>query len=375
MIKDIDYYIKEKEIRGNISMSSSPAYSFDEDDVILVQYSISREKIEEISQILRKLKKEGVNTPLYLAYKRDYENGLCYVLQEKAKGEVFSNFTREATLKDLEYVSNIPQEHYEKFISDVIKMQVLGIELRPRNFFYDEKIGFTIIDIQGTSDGKYDSKQLGDVVYKYKHISSAFNINVQENLTEEQKEKEKKLKLKKFKKITQAFENALPGFKENERWIFRGFLKEGINLDELKDFGYDENNLKLTEEEKKKLYEIIDYYAEKHCDLIKNGYDSSKIEYLLFFPIYELEGSLRLYPECEYTSFNKLWGDRLSEAYKKAIIKNSENEYLKESFIRKTMYEIDPFHLKNQNSLYNSVKQALEKYLEENETKKEDEER
>lgn len=156
MIK-IEEYIEKTKNMLNISDGGSPAFDFG--DVILVRYRGEREKIEkELAPIINAKNEIGVNTPKHLAFKRiiDGDKDYCWVLEEKAKGTNCTYYTKNITVRDfLEYkrmFSELPISHYEKLLKDLCELHYMGIELAPRNIFFDENIGFSIIDFLKSSN-------------------------------------------------------------------------------------------------------------------------------------------------------------------------------------------------------------------------------
>ena len=145
----------------NVSDGGSPAYSFG--DYVLVKYSmlsqygLARDNEELIAEEANKKNRAGVKTPLHVAIKRtdDGRENVCWVLQEKAKGVSFVNYA---------YLKNAPQTqlrlqqellealdyHYEKCLQDIAELFHMGLELKPKNIFYDnsrDNGGFTFIDL------------------------------------------------------------------------------------------------------------------------------------------------------------------------------------------------------------------------------------
>lgn len=137
---------------------------------------------DDVISRLMELKKQAVNVVPILGYQYDGESeekdGL--IIQEKAKGEelyddsiimefyVFAQngesdleirkSAKEYILKRTKYVSEIKQEHFNKFIADamVILEQNLLIDFFGKsNFYYDEETGFQFIDIKSHDDYYY----------------------------------------------------------------------------------------------------------------------------------------------------------------------------------------------------------------------------
>lgn len=165
------------------------AYLFDE----YVVLSASRIKIrngvrddnltyfDELIHILWRLSEQGVNVvPIYgYCFDPQSTDGTGYIFQRRAKGEELYD---DAIMKEyyvwgdkLNYlssdvdakgyilsrtaqISRVPQEHFDKFISDIVAIanhEILIDCMGKSNFFYHEEIGFQFIDIDSFTDIKY----------------------------------------------------------------------------------------------------------------------------------------------------------------------------------------------------------------------------
>ena len=352
-MRNIDWYINESLNRENISTSYTKAYSFSDDGVILVQYSKDRPNMDEVSSEIEKLNREGVNTPRYLDYK--YVGDYCYVLQELEKGICFSEITRN---HNLEFASNIPSNHYEKFIRDVIKMNGLGIELRPRNFFYDEEVGFTIIDIQGVYNSSFDSNSLVDVNFMFNHIYSGLNVNF-ENASNEELDKLEILNAKRKIKILGAFDNSLDGFSKFKRWILRNNFNV---LSDLNKYGYNVSNLDLSEDEKSFFNELVSKYIDIDIEELLEGKDEfgrnnkSKVRNAL-------EGSILFYDDYQYKDFDDNWDSIYLKKLSDIYLMERNNKVIEDELIRRIMRVIDPVSIYVYEVLYQYVKDNLDNYI------------
>lgn len=62
---------------------------------------------------------------------------------EKAQGNGLEQLSRQA-------IDEIPQEHFNEFVNNVFKLRKKGLKIDPSkksNFFYDESLGFSLIDL------------------------------------------------------------------------------------------------------------------------------------------------------------------------------------------------------------------------------------
>ena len=165
------------------------AYLFDEYAVL----SASRIKLrngvrddnltyfDELIHILWQLSGQGVNVvPIYgYCFDPESTDGTGYIFQKRAKGEELYD---DAIMKEyyvwgdkLNYlssdvdakgyilsrtalISRVPQEHFDKFISDIVAIanhDILIDCMGKSNFFYHEEVGFQFIDIDSFTDIKY----------------------------------------------------------------------------------------------------------------------------------------------------------------------------------------------------------------------------
>jgi len=160
---------------------------------------------DELIETLMRLREQGVAAVPILGYCYDSDSadGTGYIFQPRAKGEelyddeVMKHFkvwlrkrrnpfqrgraveyllartkAVEYLLARTKYVSEIPQEHFDKFIGDIIILNdndVLIDFIGKSNFFYDASAGFQFIDLDSHTDykyglaEKYDSRELACV--------------------------------------------------------------------------------------------------------------------------------------------------------------------------------------------------------------------
>lgn len=139
---------------------------------------------DELIVTLMNLWKQGVSVVPILGYCYDEKskNGSGYIFQMRAKGaelysdEIMKEYyvwaqsasskvclannadAKEYIISRTNYISKIPQKHFDKFINDIIILienDILIDFMGKSNFFYDEEIGFQFIDINSHTDYKY----------------------------------------------------------------------------------------------------------------------------------------------------------------------------------------------------------------------------
>lgn len=153
---------------------------------------------DELIQSLMRLKEQGVAVAPILGYcyDPDSEKGDGYIIQQRAKGEELYD---DAALKEYyvgkkyyhylptstninikeyfisrtNYISQVPQEHFDKWIKDIIILlenDILVDFNTKSNFFYDVGDGFSFIDLNSHTDYKYglvDQKQNSKEIAAY----------------------------------------------------------------------------------------------------------------------------------------------------------------------------------------------------------------
>jgi len=146
---------------------------------------------DELIETLMRLREQGVAAVPILGYcyDPDSEDGTGYIFQPRAKGEeLYDDAVMQAykvrksaylssdidpkpyILSRTHFISRVPQEHFDKFISDILVLldhDILIDSNGKSNFFYDEKAGFQFIDLDSHTDYKYglaahryDSKEI-----------------------------------------------------------------------------------------------------------------------------------------------------------------------------------------------------------------------
>lgn len=272
-MKSIEEYILEAKNMKNTSDGGSEAYDFG--SVVLVKYSIptkygiARENEESVAVSANKMNANGVNTPRHLAIKRTYEgdNNICFVLQDKAKGISFTNYCTSDPKLQLYYqeeLAGAPDAHYEKCISDLAMLFHMGLELKPKNIFYDsskDNGGFTFIDLLNYDSTPMNSDSIKDVLWldKYARFISNFTqiSPYNSDASEEEKKRSLELSYQIRCKIFKAMEKVIPNFNKFRRWVLRTQSKELLSFFE--NNGIFVGDLSLTEEE----YVQFDCYIEE----------------------------------------------------------------------------------------------------------------
>ena len=143
---------------------------------------------DELIETLMRLHEQGVAAVPILGYcyEPDSENGAGYIFQPRARGEelyedaVIKEYKRrkasyffpseidpkEYILSRTSFISRVPQEHFDKFIGDMIAIMEHDILIDcngKSNFFYHEAAGFQFIDLDSHTDYKYglDERRCG----------------------------------------------------------------------------------------------------------------------------------------------------------------------------------------------------------------------
>ena len=154
---------------------------------------------DDLIRTLMSLWKQGVAVVPILGYcyEPDSENGTGYIIQMRAKGEelyddaVMKEYyvwaqnnpdsaylssdldAKEYIISRTNFISKIPQKHFDKFIRDIIILidnDVLIDFMGKSNFFYDDTKGFQLIDLDSHTDYKYglsDQKYDGRLICAY----------------------------------------------------------------------------------------------------------------------------------------------------------------------------------------------------------------
>lgn len=286
-MKNIDEYINQVNSKENISDGGSAAYDFG--DVVLVKYVIStkygiaRENEELVAEAANEKNKKGVNTPAHLAVKRvnEGENNVCWVLQEKVKGVSFTkyyaynNSAQEQILLQQELL-DAPDYHFEKCISDLSELFNMGLELKPKNIFYDNSkdgIGFSFIDLLEYNKTSMNSNSIVDLLKLDRMMQFICNFTTissyDRNAIEDEKNKSLELSYSIRKKIFIIMEKVVPNFNQFRRWILRTYPKDVLDF-------FDKNGiyigeLSLTNEEYKQFNDYIEIIVNNCIEKIATG--------------------------------------------------------------------------------------------------------
>lgn len=182
MINSTKNMISEKS--GNNGFQNTKVFLFDEYAILKMQNINFRNgtiqdpdlnHLSKLSMTLLDLQAKGVNVVPILAFQS--ENGNGYIIQPRAKGaELYDREKandKEYIMERVELLSNVPQEHYDKFVADTIEIVDAGVLVDfagKDNFFYDKAIGFQFIDLNAHYDYEYgltDLKPKGKQVAAY----------------------------------------------------------------------------------------------------------------------------------------------------------------------------------------------------------------
>jgi len=113
--------------------------------------------LEQLALILLDLQAKKVNVVPILAFRSDGKDG--YIVQQRAKGDEMYDrdkvYEKNYVLKRVEFLSNVLQDHFDKYIEDAIKIIEAGIIIDfigKDNFFYHNTIGFQFIDLNAHFD-------------------------------------------------------------------------------------------------------------------------------------------------------------------------------------------------------------------------------
>lgn len=236
---DINDAIGQSKNMKDISDGGSQCFDFG--DVILVRYTAllkyvkdnyrSRENEEVVMEGVNQKIQNGVNTPKHLAMKRTIEDDrdVCYVLQEKCKGINCASMSEygvsyDKMISDLEFVYNIPFEHYKKLISDGCQLYDMGYEKKNKNLFYDKETGFWYIDLlEYDKDNPFDINNPVKVFEALRYIipnpiQIASTVKYKEALSAEQQEKKELLMHSIEAKNLLAIKSIIPSFERYEKF-------------------------------------------------------------------------------------------------------------------------------------------------------------
>lgn len=285
---NIDYYIEKAANMPNTSDGGSAAYHFD--DVVLVKYvgllkyGAAREGEEEIAILANRKNEMGVRTPKHLAVKRVVEGDkeICWVLQERAKGKSFASYTRtcdkdvDMQLENQKILATAPNSHYEKFVSDVCQLFNMGLELKPKNLFYDESVldgGFTIIDLLDVNETSLDPTSLKNILDFIVIVQGIYNCtqvsSFNREATPEQVAMSYRLALKIKQRLLEAMEKVIPDFEQHKRWVLRALPFSDLEL--LEKNGYAVGDLSLNNDEYEQFDERVQAIIDECLKQIENG--------------------------------------------------------------------------------------------------------
>ncbi|MCL2195609.1 MAG: hypothetical protein FWB76_06620 [Oscillospiraceae bacterium] len=169
---------------GDNGFQNTKAFLFDEYAVLNMQNINVRnvatqdpdlEHLERLAKTLLDLQAKGVNVMPILAVQS--ENGSGYIIQPRARGaELYDRDNvnnKDYVLERVEFLSNVPQKHFDKYIADIIEIIDAGVIVDfvgKDNFFYHESIGFQFIDLNAHCDYEYgisDEKPQGKQAAPY----------------------------------------------------------------------------------------------------------------------------------------------------------------------------------------------------------------
>ena len=284
-MKTIDKYIELSKKMKNTSRGGAPSYIFREDNVVLVEYSnlneygLARPMEEEVANSANKKNSEGVRTPKHIEIARvtEGERNYCYVLQELAQGRCMSDYKAnygdiEGNITGMKWTSEIPQEHIEKAIKDLMELYNMGLELKPKNFFYDQENGYTFIDLLGYGEKpEFNSLLEINTLCKYAQamLSQYFVSKYDEGVTQQYINIFQNLKADVLNKMFKALSNVVPNFSQYRRYILRTLDKEIL----IKMFqkGYIQEDLSLTEKEIEEYNVMIANIVRKNLKSLEEG--------------------------------------------------------------------------------------------------------
>lgn len=348
---DIEKYIEASKSMPNTSDGGSDAYHFD--DVVLVKYigtlkyGGARKDEEQVAVEANKKRAQGVRTPAHLAIKREVDSDIeiCWVLEERAKGKSFNSYCYNkepnVQIEAQRKIANAPISHYEKFISDVCELFNLGLELKPKNMFYDESLtdgGFTIIDLLGINGEPFNHDSIKDIIHLETMIQGVYNcsrISSLSKATPEEYATSTELYYQIRQKMFIAMEHVIPNFNQHRCTVLRSMPFEVLNY--FNSHGTTVGNLSLDEEEIRefniKVNQLIDNNIEKVSSGEYNAWQILANEIRI-----ELETS-GLNSSWMYHNANSINPNQFDGPYAYYDYKKASSEYLKEivtkSFLEK----------------------------------------
>lgn len=277
---DITSAIEQSKNMENVSTGGSQCFDFGE--TVLVKYKISLKYVnrqdsrarsceEVVMEGVNQKIKMGVNTPRHLAIKRVVEgdDDVCYVLQEKSKGHNCASMVKynqpyDEIIRELEFVNNIPFEHYKKLVSDSCQLYEMGYERKNKNLFYDQESGFWFIDfLRYDKENSFDAndpqkifKVINYIVPNPRNLVSTLSYETE--LSSSQKAKKELLEYSIDAKMLLAIKTIIPRFERYEKFYLysknddlkRYLMEKGLVKKDL--FSFEEVDYTIFDE----LYEI-----------------------------------------------------------------------------------------------------------------------
>lgn len=365
-MKTIEEYIELSKKMENTSRGGAPSYIFKEDNVVLIEYAIdnkygiARHMEEDVAIAANKKNSEGVNTPKHIAIARVTEGdyNYCYVLQELAKGKCMVDYKAsygnvQENIEGMKWSSQIPQEHIEKAIKDLMELFNMGLELKPKNFFYDPEYGYTFIDLLGYAEKpKFDSLLEMKRLFELIRQTTAMQYNVSKydkDATQQDINTFLNYKADLYNKIFIALSKVVPNFAQYKRYILRT-----LNVDVLLKMyqkGYLKEDLTLTPKEVEEYNMMVADIVRKNIKRLENGntsYGNIMVnEIRIEMTSTGLTNSWLYHPECkkiDVSNLDEYEKDRTREMvllnniyrmFNKKIIElssTSDNEYIQDAY-------------------------------------------
>ena len=283
-MKSIEEYIELSKSMPNTSDGGSDAYHFDNVVLVkytnLIKYGIARDGEEQIKDIVNEKRRKGINTPFHYAIKRENigNENVCWVLQERAKGENFTNFSgryleANKLLEQQQVLLNAPESQFDKCISDLCELFNMGLELKEKNIFYDKDEGFIFIDLLKANSTPLNPDSIRDIFMLQRYTQFMYYIplisSYDKSATDDDKNKSTLFQYKMMLKVFLSMKRVIPNFSRFERWILRSYSKEVLEI--FKTLGYDIGDLSLNEEEYNRFSELILEIVNNSLDKIISG--------------------------------------------------------------------------------------------------------
>lgn len=277
---DIKTAIEQSKNTKDISVAGSQCFDFGK--VVLVRYTLSLKYVKDthhardceeiVMEGINQKVEKGVNTPKHIALKRviEEDKDVCYVLEEKCKGINCATISLydvsyDKMISDLEFVYNIPFDHYKKLVSDGCELYEMGYECKNKNLFYDKESGFWYIDfLDYDKENSFDYNNpvkifqlIKYIIPKPKQIASTVKFN--KELSPEQQAKRDLLEASIEAKFLLAIKSVIPNFEKYEKFYLydkssslkqylmeQGFVKKDL-------FKFEDNDYPIFNE----LYQIV----------------------------------------------------------------------------------------------------------------------